>query len=115
MNRPAGVADEPLDKCWRLFFGVAILAATPILVFVGAAFVAAQIPLLQGSSFASYLGRWAILGVSFVSFLMACMWRRKHRSSSSSLFPAEVIVSIIFGVGFMVILFLALYAAIGAD
>ena len=96
-------------------FGVALLGATPILVFIGTAFVAAQLSLFEGYRFADYLGRWAILGISFTSFLLACMWRRNHRRIPSSMFPVEVIVSIICGVGFMFVLLLALYAAGGAD
>jgi len=96
-------------------FGVALLAATPILVFIGAAFVAAQISLFEGYRFTDYLGRWAILGISFTSFLLACMWRRKHRGIPSSVFPVEVIVSVVCGVGFMFVLPLTWYAAGGAD
>jgi len=96
-------------------FGVVLLAATPILVFLGAAFVAAQISLFEGYRLTDYLGRWAVLGISLTSFLLACMWRRKHRRISSSVFPVEVITSVICGVVFMFVLLLTWYAAGGAD
>ena len=96
-------------------FGVALLAATPIFVFLGSVFIAAQISVFEGYRFTDYLGRWAILGISFTSFLLACVWRRKHRRIPSSVFPFEVILSVICGFGFMVVLLFALYAAGGAD
>lgn len=107
MNRWANLGD--------FIFGVALLTATPIFVFIGAVFVTARIGLFEGYTFTDYLGRWALLGISFVSFLVACMWRRKHRRIADSVFPVEVIVSIICGVGFMFVLLLAFYAVGGAD
>jgi hypothetical protein len=104
-----------LQNLGDFVFGVALLAATPIFVFIVAAFVAAQISLFEEYRFTDYLGRWAILGISFTSFLLACMWRRKHRRLPSSVFPVEVVVSIICGLGFMFLLLLAWYAAGGAD
>ena len=73
-----------LEHAGDFVFGVALLAATPILVFVGTVFVAAKIPLFEGYRVADYVGRWAILGISFTGFLLACMWRKKHRRIPSS-------------------------------
>jgi hypothetical protein len=104
-----------LERTGDFAFGVALLAATPIFVFIGVGLIAAQVPLVQGERFAGVVVRWALLGISFASYLFACKWRKKHRRISTSIFPWEVVTSIICGFGFMFVLVLALWAAGGAD
>jgi hypothetical protein len=96
-------------------FTIAILIGIPILVFLGAAFVFSAFGLVQGESDSAVMWRWAIWGLSFIGFLLACDWRRKkHRARSSSGLPFEIVVSVICGLGFMIVLLLALYAIGGA-
>jgi hypothetical protein len=104
-----------LEHFEDFIFGVLLLAVTPILVFIATSFLASKMSLFEGYSFGDYVGRWAVLGVSFTGFLLACIWRKKHRRIPNSMFPFEVVTSIIFGVGFMIVLLTTLYAAGGAD
>jgi hypothetical protein len=104
-----------MNRLGGFLFGVALLIGIPVSVFFGATFVAGALGLVQGESFAALLWRWAIFGLSFISFLLACDWRRKkHRAMSSSGLLAEVIVSVVCGFAFMIVLLLlALYAVGG--
>ena len=94
-------------------FGVVLLSATPIFIFIGTAFVVAILSRFDGYGLVDYLGQWVILGISFTSYLLACVWRKKHRRIPMSVFPIEVVVSIITGVGFMLALSLVLYVMRG--
>lgn len=95
--------------------GVALLGATPILVFTGCTFIETQISLFEGDTLGDFLGRRATFGISFLSFILACRWRRTHRRIPISAFPLEVILSVICGLGFMYVLLLSLWAVGGAD
>ena len=101
------------QKIWDFVFGVAVISGAPIVTLCAISFVA---PLILSS----YVGRsslpgWTIIAIGAVTFLGACVWRRKHRQLPSSLFAAEVLTAILAGGLFLFVLSAALYAAYRAD
>jgi hypothetical protein len=100
MTRPESLAD--------FAFGVLIIAATPVFVFIGSGLISSYLlaPAPGG------LGVWG-LALSFVSFLAMCGWRKRHRRVRSSLFPLEVGLAMLCGFAFMIVLVMALWAAGG--
>ena len=106
-----------LNYTGDLIYGVVLLGAIPVLVYVGAEFVASHLFAadFERDQIGARLVRWTILAISFLSFLLACRWRRSHRRGPVSTFPLEVTLSVKCGFAYMVALILALYAAGGAD
>ena len=106
-----------LNHTGDFIYGVVLLGGVPVLVFVGAGFVASHLfaAVFERDEIGARLVRWMMLALSFVSFWIACRWRRKHRRSPDSTFPLEVTLSVFCGFAYMVVLFLALYMAFGAD
>jgi hypothetical protein len=96
------------QKIWDFLFGVALIGAAPIVMFMAAAFA---LRFVAGSRFAGPL----VLTSATAAFAGACIWRKKHRVLPSSLFVAEVAVAIFASVLFMLVFVAAGYAAYRAD
>ena len=96
------------QKICDFIFGVALIGGAPIVAFFVAGFIL---------SFAasSRLVPLAVFGCGFIAFVVACIWRRKHRHLSSSFFAAEIVTAIITSVLFMLVFVAAGYAAYRAD
>lgn len=96
------------QKIWDFLFGVALIAASPILIF----FVAVSVlRFAVNSPLVSLL----VFAVSIVAFFGACIWRKRHRALPGSFFIAEVIIGIFASILFMAIFVAAGYAAYRAD
>ena len=63
----------------------------------------------------SWLVPLLALASATIAFVIACIWRRKHRVLPSSFFAAELLVAIFANVLFMLVFIAAGYAAYRAD
>ena len=96
------------QKIWDFVFGVALIGSAPIVTFMAAAFA---LHFAAGSRLVPLL----VLASATIAFVIACIWRRKHRILPSSFFAAEVLIAIFASVLFMLVFIAAGYAAYRAD
>jgi multisubunit Na+/H+ antiporter MnhB subunit len=96
------------QKIWDFLFGVALIGGAPIVTFMVTAFA---LHFAAGSQIVTLV----VLTSATIAFVIACIWRRKHRVLPSSFFAAEILVAIFTSVLFMLVFIAAGYAAYRAD
>src|ERR1039457_2970233 len=96
------------QKIWDFLFGVALIGGAPIVTFMAAVFA---LHFVTDSRFVPLV----VLALATIAFVIACIWRRKHRVLPSSFFGAELLVAIFASVLFMLVFIAAGYAAYRAD
>jgi phosphoglycerol transferase MdoB-like AlkP superfamily enzyme len=99
-----------LQKLWDFTLGIAVIAGTPIVSILVLVYLASKVPRDFGA--AAFL---MAFGMSFVAYLCACSWRRKHRRLSQHVFPWEVLTGTVAGLAFMAVYIFASATAALAD
>ena len=100
------------QKIWDFLFGVALIGGAPLVALWAVSSVGALafhsvavMPVVELSAWVS----------SLIAFVVACVWRGKHRRLPDSLLVAEAMAAIFAAGFFMLIMAIVGYAAYRAD
>ena len=103
---------KSIERIANFTFSLLVIAATPIVVFI-CGIILLSFFFGSGSeeqSVPKTFCLWVLLGLSVYSFVLACRWRIRQHKNSVRTAPTVIVVGLLAGLGFIVVVLLALNA-----